>query len=373
MIALLDIQLSRASGFPLDVEWISNTTTAFDPRLLELIRQKGPFSQWRTLKVRTLDIELERDDAFTLDSRDVFSNLESLIIMPSYCVNKILKTIDRTTTSKLHFLELQGFQMTQEEVEANYMGMMQRIKRLKIPAMDITSIPSNILEIEGGIRAAHDFPHINKYTLTLCVFKNDQLCNLGNLIHLRVTVGIKLLDDVAVYLPALRHLACGVLVTGHRTKIDAPVLETLHLLPVKRRSRRVQDMIDSLNLDGYVLSPTELITLDTYLPQNTIITILEQSPRVVRVSLSCEDAVSAEGILERMEGTIHVDVSEGITLGERLCEKMVELRIKLRDDIRDIESWTRRASRLVRTRRTLGSDLRVYASWKGEGSYVRLA
>jgi hypothetical protein len=373
MIALLDLQLSRVGGFPLDVEWISNTTTAFDPRLLELIRQKGPFSQWRTLKVRSLDTELEPDDAFTLDSRDVFSNLESLIILPSFCVNKILKTIDRTTTSKLQFLELQSSRTTQAEVEANYRGMMQRIRCLKIPSMDITSIPSNILEVETTLRTTHHFPHIQKYTLMFCVFKSDQLYDLGSLTHLRVTLEITLQDDVTVYLPALRHLACGILITGRRTKIDAPLLESLHLLSVKPRHGTVQDMIDSLNLDGYVLSPTKSITIDAYLPQHTIVAFLEQSPRVARVSLSYKDAASAGRMLERMEGATHAEESEGITLGGRLCEKMVELRIKLGVDAYDLEFWKRRAARLVRIRRTFGSDLRVYASWNGEEPYVCLA
>jgi hypothetical protein len=41
--------------------------------------------------------------------------------------------------------------------------------------------------------------------------------------------------------------------------------------------------------------------------------------------------------------------------------------------IRDLEAWKRRAALFVESRRSRGSELQVYASWKGEGMYVRLA
>jgi hypothetical protein len=169
VIALLDIQLGRANGLPLDVEWIWNVTAGFDPRLLDLIRRKGPFSRWRTLKISAMNVVLEPDDVFALGSSDVFSNLESFIHFPS-SQSKIVKTVERTTTSKLQFLELQNYQATQIKMEANYKGMLQRISCLKIASMHITSIPANIVELEAGFRTAHCFPHIKKYSLAICEF-----------------------------------------------------------------------------------------------------------------------------------------------------------------------------------------------------------
>jgi hypothetical protein len=370
LIALLDVQLGRAGGLPLDVEWISNTTYGLDPRLLDLIRQKGPFSQWRTLTVRFLSIE--QSEAFTLDSRDVFTNLESLTILPSI-FNKILETIDRTITPKLQVLEVPN--TAESEVETNYKGMMQHIRRLKISTMGAISIPSNVLEVEARVRTTHYFPHIKKYTLTACVFHTNQPYDLKGLTTLTATIVIVLNDDVNIYFPALRHLACGAFMTGDRTKVEAPVLETLHLLPPDRSATNqvVDHMIRGLNLDGYILSPTKSITLDLCLPQHTIVIFLGQSPRVERVSLSFEDAVSAKKMLGRMEGLTYVNDSEGRTLGSPLCKKMVELRMNLGYDICDLESWKRWASRFVESRRTFASELRVYASWKGEGTYVLLA
>jgi F-box-like len=366
VIALLDIQLGRADGLLLDVELIWNPNTGVDPRLLDLIRQKGPFSLWRTLKVGFQGVQ--PDKTFSLGSCDVFSNLESLVILPS-AFNSILETIDRTST-KLRFLELQDSQMTQTVVGAPYQCMMQRIVRLKTFSTDVMSIPRNILELEAGVRNTHCFPHITKYTLILCVFKNSQSFALENLTHLVATMGIMLSSHVEVYFPALQHLTCGALITRRSTKIDAPVLETFRLLPVNGNGEVVRVMTTALQFDRYVFSPTKSITLDAYLPHNTAVTFLEQSPRVEQVSLSFEDAITGEKMLERMEGA---DNRENGVLEGRLCEKMVELRINLGYALCDLESWKGRASRFVESRRASGSELQVYASWKGEGTYVLLA
>jgi hypothetical protein len=370
LISLLDIQLGRTNGLPLDVEWLSNTSLGFDPRLLDLIRQKGPFSRWRTLKVRFMAVE-----AFAPDSCDVFSNLESLIILPSI-FNRILQTIEWTTTSKLQFLELQD-QGTQVKWEADYMGMVgrltQRITRLKISSGDTLPIARNIRKVLASAQATHYIPYLKEYTLSLCHFGYSSQRNLESLTRLTVTLGLEMHRDAKVYLPALRHLALGALITGSHSKIDAPVLQTLHLLPVIPGNAHVQRMITGLHLGDYILSPTKSITLDVCLSQYTAGIFLEHSPRVEQVSLSFEDAVSADKMLERMEGVIHVDETEEIVLIGRLCENMGELRINLGYEICDLEAWKKRASRFVEGRRTLGSEPRVYASWKGEGTYVRLA
>jgi hypothetical protein len=285
------------------------------------------------------------------------------------------------------------------EMEANYQGIMWRISHLKIFSMNITSAPANIRALEASFESTHYFPYIRIYALILCEFKHNQLCDLRNLTHLTVTLGIILYDDVEVYLPALRHLACGALITGYCTRIDAPVLETLHLLPFNHNDRDVRHMIDTLNLDDSVLSPTKAITVDANLPQHTIVTFLEHSPHVERVSLSFADPYEAKKMLERMEGVTHLELAslsladadeaeimpermEGATrvgnpedcvLAGWLCERMVVLVINLVYETRDVEAWKRRASRLVESRRTFGFHLHVYAAWRGDGAYVLLA
>jgi hypothetical protein len=370
MLAMLDTQLGRADGLPLDVEWMS-IKTGFDRRLLQLIRQKGPFSQWRTLKVISLEMGLDRDRAFTLDSYDVFSNLESLTIR-IFISNKILEIIDRTTTSKLQFLEVQCDRTTQEVLDTNYRRMMQHIRCLNIYSIKVTSTPSNVLEVQAIVRTTHYFPHIKKYSLIRCEFTCGQPYDLKNLTCFTVTHMIILNNDVKVHLPVLRRLEFGALIARDRTKIDAPVLETLRLLSIKGHNRKFQDKITRLNLDSYVLSPTKSIIIGVY-PPHTAILFLEQSPRVTQVSLSFEDAVSAERMLERMEGGNHADDPEDSARAGRLCEDMEELRINLGYEICDLEAWKRRASQLVERRRTLGLELRMYASWRGEGTYVLLA
>jgi len=100
LISLLEIQLERAAGMPLDVVWKSDQISAFDPRLMNLLRRKGPFSQWRTLQMRFQFPAFNPDDVVLFHSGDAFSNLESIVIFSSVR-SSIVEVLNRTTTSKL--------------------------------------------------------------------------------------------------------------------------------------------------------------------------------------------------------------------------------------------------------------------------------
>jgi F-box-like len=69
LLLLLEMQLDRAAGMPLDVVWTSNTRATFDSRLIGLFRRKGPFSQWRTLELGLLAFPLLFLDNFGIGAR----------------------------------------------------------------------------------------------------------------------------------------------------------------------------------------------------------------------------------------------------------------------------------------------------------------
>ena len=185
--------------------------------------------------------------------------------------NRILETIDLTTTSKLQPLEVRDSQMTQTEMETKYKSMMQHIRLLKIFSKEITSIPSNILDLDADIRRTHLFPHVGRYKLTLCVFEASPSSDLRNLTSLTVTTAIMLHNGTTVYLLALRRLSFRSIATGGRVgfKFEAPILETLHLLHTEQMTTNGNDMIHILSHDETLL-PNPLRYLRIYLQTSSL-------------------------------------------------------------------------------------------------------
>jgi len=108
------------------------------------------------------------------------------------------------------------------------------------------------------------------------------------------------------------------------------------------------------------------------LSDDTLGRLLELSSRVSKVVVSFYDEGCGIRVLEKisvvdMEGTKR----EGEAVW--LCGQLTGLRLNFWWDIGDVDSWRDRAARVVENRVIFGSALRIYASWKGEGTYVLLA
>ena len=56
-----------------------------------------------------------------------------------------------------------------------------------------------------------------------------------------------------------------------------------------------------------------------------------------------------------------------------LCPQLSDLRLDFQWEITEVDGWKGRAAELVEKRGKLGIKLAVYASWKGEGTFLRLA
>jgi hypothetical protein len=167
LLLLLEMQLDRAAGMPLDVVWESVENSAFHPRLMSLLRRKGPFSRWRTLQLGFRIFPPEDENMFLPE--DAFTNLESVLIIPSI-FNRIITTLNRTTTSKLQVLEHRRTILRVYVTLEDCVDMIGHISCLTTDANDIPSLPNNDIHLEAASQSYHEFPRLQTYKLISCTF-----------------------------------------------------------------------------------------------------------------------------------------------------------------------------------------------------------
>jgi hypothetical protein len=161
-------------------------------------------------------------------------------------------------------------------------------------------------------------------------------------------------------------------------KIKAPALEILYFMNNYNHGQGVKIYLAHLpNIDrsllepGYLLSPNSSIVVDSYLPSVTLVDLLAKSPKVTHATLRFDDWERARVVLESLVGlgTDSRSVEDG-----NLCPRLSELRLDFGWEISDLpasKEWL-----LNRLKAGKESDsavpLSIYASWKGEGTYVLL-
>jgi hypothetical protein len=370
LLLLLEMQLDRAAGKPLHVIWESNKTSTFDSRLIGLLRRKGPFSQWKTLYLGLLAFSPGNEAVFAPE--DAFTNLESIIITQSF-VNCVIATLNRTTTSRLQVIE---HRCASQVTLRDCMPMVQRASCMKTDSIDIHGLPKNVIRLESGIQSYHEFPYLETYQLNDCLFQRDHSINLGCLTTLHVAEILYVLKDCEVSLPSLRQLRYGTIFLIEHAKISAPALANLYIGCEEGDSDYYEMWPDittkAIWNAGYLLSPSSLLSVDMPLPDGSLVKLLELSSRVSKVEMSFSDENCAIRVLERIS---MVDREDTPREGEPvwLCEQLVELRLNFWWAIADVGSWRDRAAQVVENRLILGTFLQIYASWKGEGTYVLLA
>jgi F-box-like len=385
LISLLYMQLDRTAGKPLDVVWESDQPLAHLSKLLDLLRLKGPFSRWRTLQihVRAGGHDDDEGEENIFHPGDAFSNLESITIFPSFR-SSIFRVLNRTTTSKLQVLDHCPTGSPGEVTLLDCTDMVRRIFHLKTTFLVRDSLPSNITHLDTTYEQSHRFPHLTTYRITTCIFSPTHPADLRCLETLK-TAALRIFDDIEVSLPALRYLTCGIIQLQEGSKIITPLLESMHISePEAGDSNDPWPLRDytgeAIKNEGFLFSPSHSLTVESILPLNSIIKLLEQSPRVERVSLGFDHENCAMRALERIGGANSED--------SLLCGRLRELRLIFSWDKCDVggwesltflweedevESWKERAARVVKMRMRSGIVLRIYASWKGEGTYVLLA
>jgi hypothetical protein len=374
LISLLDIQLDRAAGQPLDVIWGSRQLSTFDPRLMNLLRRKGPFSQWRTLEMRFR--VMHPDDANIFHPSDAFSNLESIVIYPSV-ITSVIRILNLTTTSKLQAFEYRPGISRNVVSLSDCSDMLRRIHRLTTELLPIGGLSSNITHLthlDSSSHESHKFPHLKMYNLYACIFTRKHPTDLRCLETFKTTA-LVIRRDTEVYLPALRHLKFGAIRLHSGAKIITPLLESLHITGDRFRRDDSNDdtLLDytgaAIKNEGFLSLPSHSLTVDHVLFFHNILKLLERSPRVEKVSLGVCYEEHAMQVLERIGGaTLEDDMEDN-----RLCGQLRELRLTSELQVWEVGRLKERAARVVRMRMRNGFMLQIFARWCGKDTYLLLA
>jgi hypothetical protein len=359
----------------LDVKWKAKIGDEGLVATLQLIREKAPFSRWRTL-----DIEMSgRSHGNALwSSSDAFTNLE---VLRGWCETKetddtIFDLIDRTVTSRLKVLDL-----TLTSTSPSMLSFPKSLTHIStlclhllFPEPNTPFPPKNVINLQVGGGQFHLFPHIRTYELGFCIFTNSM--DLRNMTTLIVTDILTILSNCQIFLPALRELKLATLEMATGATIEAPLLDHLHFTDYRDHGHRSGRM-DRSNPGkaafhpGYPLSPNTSIIIGECFQIRTLIEVLATSPKVTHATLQFDDRADAQVMPEKLVGFGPPANSQYVE-NERLCPKLSELRLNLGWEFSELSASMEWLPYALRARREAGlmSSLSIYVGWKGEETYV---
>jgi F-box-like len=369
-MSFLGMQLDRATNQLLDVCWYAVVGDSFFVGTLQLIREKAPFSQWRTLKLHMFGGS-HKDTPWS--SGDAFTNLESLRVYYGTGHN-ILSTIDHAITSRLKTLDLGTWPSHElDRLIRPFARSFTHISTFCFKSifreMPTPFLHDNVVNLRLKRGDNHPFPHIRTYEVEVCTFGPSGTANLGNVTTLIVVDTLIIGAESRTSLPALRELKVGFLEMRDKAKIEAPVLDTLHFLKINKPGIETWTYL----MPGYLLSPNTSLITDSPLPSMTFIHLLTKSRKVTNATLLFDDWVSAQVVLRRLLGFNAETNSHSAMIGA-LCPRLSELRLNFDwefSDPSDSKEWLLRAIE-ARSRATLLAPLFIYACWRGEGRYLPL-
>jgi hypothetical protein len=311
--SLLSTQVDRSGRLPLDIVWSLDILDLYATHVLRVIRDKAPFPRWRSLELQMggRDWGLEG----FLASIMAFPNLESLVIFG--CVDPSIARIFGRAMPKLQMLDLRA---------GDDLGWEDRV--IGTLTQGPLSLRASISTLCAGIREMHPFPNILNYKLKACIFKANALIDLRRMTSLIIDDTLYIFEDCDVLLPALQYLRLMDMSIALGSKIEAPVLQTLHLSatpdrhdPLYARYTIYDNMIHAVDNPGYLLSPKGLIIQEPYLSNETIIGLLKKSRKLTQATLCFTDQNSAQEVVE----TLFKSSTGSTPLGECLCPHLAEL------------------------------------------------
>lgn len=388
IFSMLEIQLDRTKEMPLDVVWTLSELGRFNRQTIDLFHHRAPFSRWRSL---TLDYSGNNDPPHaTLDFEDSFQNLEYIKLIISAHPQSIMESITRTTTSKLKTLDLSTSTLTQSETKALFSGLFSHITSYYIPCWEkrADGLPRNVVNL-GGQRCDIDIlPHVQTCTTQMGVIRSGLDIKLDNLTSLTIHSRLYIMNRYDVNIPSLRYLKCPTIFIPQSANFTTPLLDTFHMgtIDVDHTRRGYELCENSIQNGSFQAFPKNTLIIDLFISEESILRLLRGSPDISYASLSFIDEAVAIQVIQRIEGDDSSRVAaeaspimyeSNMELGERpetaLCAELSELRFNFGWPISNVDIWKSRVVRLVDERSKLGIALAVYASWKGEGTFVRLA
>jgi F-box-like len=312
--SLLTLQVDRSGGLPLDITWDSDIGNKYGTDLLVSLQDMVPFLRWRSLEICVTGHNSYMESH--LPSIIVFPNLESLVISSGADL-RLAEIFCRAAMPKLQMLDLR--------IDRGLKWGHPVMTSLNDGAL---SIPDSIITLHAGTRYAHPFPNILNYNLNLCVFSRHSSINLHSMTSFIIDGGLYVYEGCEVLLPALKYLQLMSLRIFSYGKIEAPVLQTLHISATIDRS----DLIYKANTNhrhlhygfkkpGFGLLPTKLIIREPSFSKESIIEVFKNSPKLTQATVCFNDRASAQGIVEALLES----GAERASLNERLCPQLTEL------------------------------------------------
>jgi hypothetical protein len=329
--------------------------------IMNLLRLKGHFRRWKSLTLSIATLYTPR-----IIPEDSFTNLESFIVL-SIVPHPILTRINHTTTSKLQMLDLLRSSTRYTDIKVLYGVMLQRVTRLILPTITrrntvdaLPPIPARVAYIDATLRSDHVFPHVKIYQLTTGIFRAGNTFDLRSLTTLVVISSITVEKGCHMVLPSLRHFTCGHIRLNEEAALDAPQLSELEFRksptlvvpgPTRTRFDYIKDILDH---PGFLLAPTESLSLALPLPADLIMRMLTRYSRLEKLELELND-----------DRTVwNVTVALGGRIGESgaLCPQLTKLTLRIAPEYRGrhrVGWWEDRAQQIVHGRRNCAAALHI--------------
>jgi len=290
------------------------------------------------------------------------------------------------TTSKPQVLDLNDWYLI-PALQDIYFESLNNIYTLILPKRqnpfaNSFFLPPNVTNLQANWRHGHPFPHLQTYKLMQCTFIRKRLIDLRNLTSLVVTAVLEVFANCEVELPSLRHLTHARIRLGKSAKIEAPLLETLHI-----KGKHPREMSDSeqtamdaaLHHPGYCLSAKKSLIVEWCLSEKNLARLLEISPQVEHVSLCFVKSTSFDWLVRRILQVEACSLPPRDALSGTLCPRMKALRVYFLWNTEDkaiawnVKYYKEMASEAIKARMESGVVPEIYGTWKELCTSIQLA
>jgi F-box-like len=359
-ISFLGMQLDRTGQLPLEVSWQREGSDRRNGVIDDLIRRKGHFLRWRSLRAR-FEYEHEHTEP-VFHPTDVFENLEYLeLLSPSdsrhmaFYQHPILHVIDRSVTSKFHTLNLRQSKVQPEAFGSLYGNMMGQARSLILnERVSIAEpLPAGTTALEVDTAHNHPLPHIQTYRVRLCFFAHSNPIDLQRLTSLIVDTILVLFSNTALLLPSLRSITFPAIKMEERAEFKCSSLQSMHIPTTANRypqgELHFSGLRKSINHPGFFLSPKRSLTIEQFIPSDIVIKLVELAPDVEYLSLSFDDQECAIGVLEAV-GRLVEDSRSSRAQGSGGHARLVELRVGFFWEGCDMDIWMARVTAIMEKR-----------------------
>jgi F-box-like len=356
-ISFFGMQLDRTAQLPLEVFWEREESDRRNNVIEDLIRRKGHFSRWRSLRAR---FEYHAEDAEPVfHPTDIFKNLEYLELLSSPSQNypmvsyehPILHSIDRSVTSKFHTLNLRSSELQPEVFGRLYGNMIGQARKLVLnPRASVTEpLPAGITTLEVDTGHRHPIPHIQTYRLRVCFFTSKYPIDLQRLTSLTVDDVLILLSHTVLLLPSLQGITFCAIAMEERAEFKCPSLQSMHIPTTNHLAlgeHHLSRLRESISHPGFFLSPKRSLTIEQFIPSDIVIKLVELAPDVEYLSFSFDDKECALSVLEAVGRSVEVPRSSHAQ-GSGGHSRLVELRAGFLWDGCDMDIWVAQVTDII--------------------------